>query len=102
MNEKENVVNYPNIIENRVMALEFSMTNISQTLIRLENKMDKSFGDVDQSMIRLENKMDKGFDDFRSELKTHFRWTMGLMAGLYLTMVGSLITVLTVVIKFSH
>jgi hypothetical protein len=70
MNEKENIVSYPNSIDTRVALLEQSINHIKETL-----------------------------KEINSELKTHFRWTMGLIGGMYLTMFGSL---LTVVIKFSH
>jgi hypothetical protein len=69
MNEKENIINYPNNIETRVYLLDSSVSNINQTLMRLENKIDTGFNDVRREMMRIENKMDKGFDEVRGELK---------------------------------
>lgn len=77
MNEKENIINYPNSIDTRVALLEQSINHINQSLIGINSNIK----------------------DINTEIKTHFRWTMGLIGGIYLTIFGSL---LTVVIKFAH
>lgn len=61
----------------RLALLEQSINNINNTLIRFE----------------------KRFDQIDSEIKSHFRWTMGLISGLYLIIGSALITIL---IKFVH
>ena len=100
MINEDKVVNYPNSLETRVALLEASISNINQTLIRLENKMDKGFDyvhrrfdDVDHNLNRFEAKMDKQFTDARNEfkdvrkdMKTDFRWLLAIIGGLGLVM----------------
>ncbi len=61
----------------RLALLEQSINNVTNTLVRFE----------------------KRFDQIDAEIKSHFRWTMGLISGLYIMLGSSLITV---VIKFVH
>ena len=41
MNKDENIVNYPHSIETRVALVEMSIVGIGQTLLRIENRLDK-------------------------------------------------------------
>lgn len=68
----------------RLALLEQSINNINNTLLRFEKRFDQ---------------IDSRFDRNESENRSYFRWTMGLISGLYL-IIGS--TLVTVVIEFIH
>lgn len=103
MNTDEKVLAYPNSIETRVALLEACVSNINQTLIRLENKMDRGFEEINRRFIdvdrkfddmnhkfaRIEGKMDKQFSDvgnvfieLRKESRSDFRWILTVIGGL--------------------
>ncbi len=77
MSKEEKIPSYPNSIDTRVALLEQSINNINNTLMRFE----------------------KRFDSLESEGRSHHRWNMGLLFGLYTVTISSL---LTVIIKFFH
>ena len=54
--------------ETRIALLEQSINNINDTLIRFEKRFDQ---------------IDSKFSSMHSENKTHHRWTMGGIFGLY-------------------
>lgn len=64
MKPEDNLINYTNSTETRIALLEMSIMSINQTLIRLENKMDKQF------------------DELRRTMKTDFKWILTIIAGL--------------------
>lgn len=70
MSSKDKVVNYPDSIDTRVALLEASISSINQTLIRMENKIDRQFDKID---IRFSN-VDK-------EMKSDFRWLLSMIVG---------------------
>ena len=78
MSKEEKVINYPNSIETRVAILEVSVVNISQTLLRLENKIDVGFSDIKNEFkdVRTELK------DIRKEIKSDVKWLLVIIAGL--------------------
>ena len=47
MNEKENVVNYPNSIDTRVALLEQSINHINQSLIEIKSNIKEMRGHFD-------------------------------------------------------
>ncbi len=74
---EENILQYPNGIETRVALLEYSITNINQTLIRLETKMDKQLDEI------------KGeIKDIRKDMKTDFRWIMTIFGAAIIGLAG--------------
>ncbi len=75
----------------RLALLEQSIVNINDTLVRFEKRFDH----IDQKFDRLDNK----FDSLQSEGRSHHKWTLGLISGLYIIFASSLITIL---IKFVH
>ncbi len=68
----------------RLALLEQSITNINDTLVRFEKRFDQ---------------IDTKFDRLQSEGRSHHKWTLGLISGLYFIFASSLISVL---IKFVH
>jgi archaellum component FlaC len=92
MKNDENIVSYPNSIETRVALLEMSVSNINQTLIRIEAKMDKGFDDINKRFDSIDKRfgdvdkkfegIDKKFDDFRKDMRSDFRWILTIIAGL--------------------
>lgn len=68
----------------RLALLEQSITNINEALIRFEKRFDQ---------------IDIKLDRFQSEGRSHHKWTLGLISGLYFIFASSLITIL---IKFIH
>ncbi len=88
MSKEDKIVNYPSSIDTRVALLEQSISHINQVLIDIKNDM-KDF----RNEIRSE------FKDIKTEGKTHFRWTLISIAGIYASIIGSLCTILS---KFVH
>ena len=70
MSAEENIISYPNSIETRVALLEMSMINVNQSLIRIENKIDKQF-----SELNIEIK------EIRKDLKNDTRWLLTVIAA---------------------
>lgn len=68
----------------RLALLEQSINNINDTLNRFEKRFDQ---------------MDIKFNQLQSEGRSHHKWTLGLISGLYFIFASSLITIL---IKFVH
>ena len=68
----------------RLALLEQSINNINDTLVRFEKRFDQ---------------IDVKFDQLRSESRSHHKWTLGLISGIYFIFASSLITIL---IKFIH
>lgn len=58
-------------LETRVALLELCVSNIQHTLERLELKMDKGFDEIRQEI-----------GSIRKEMKSDFRWTLTIIAGL--------------------
>jgi hypothetical protein len=71
MTNKEKIISYPDTIETRVALLEAAIVGINQTLIRMENKLDKQFDEL-KSDIK----------EIRHEMKLDFRWTLTIIAAL--------------------
>lgn len=61
----------------RLALLEQAINNINNTLVRFE----------------------KRFDQIDAKIDSHFKWNLGLLAGLYAILGSSLITV---IVKFVH
>jgi hypothetical protein len=68
----------------RLALLEQSITNFNDTLVRFEKRFDQ---------------IDTKFDRLQSEGRSHHKWTLGLISGLYFIFASSLTTIL---IKFVH
>jgi hypothetical protein len=68
----------------RLALLEQSINNINDTLVRFEKRFDQQ---------------DVKIDQLRDEGRSHHKWTLGLISGLYFIFASSLITIL---IKFIH
>ncbi len=68
----------------RLALLEQSINNINDTLIRFEKRFDHIGG---------------RFDQLQAEGRSHHKWTLGLISGLYFIFASSLITIL---MKFVH
>lgn len=66
--------------EARIMLLEQKNDDFHQTLIRIESKVDS-----------LDKKFDAKIDSQNSKIDSHFRWTIGLIFGLYATVFATLI-----------
>jgi hypothetical protein len=97
-----------NNLETRVALVEQSIGHISETLIRIERKMDNGFERIEDKFIKFERKMDDGFKkidekfdrleielkkdikSFDSRLWTNFYWTLGTMFTLATLMCGIL------------
>jgi uncharacterized coiled-coil protein SlyX len=62
--------------EVKLALLEQSINSINQTLIRFESRFD-----------RLDLKLEKMSD----KIDSHFKWTVGLIFGLYATALGTMI-----------
>lgn len=68
----------------RLALLEQSINNINNTLVRFEKRFDQ---------------IDVKFEQISAENRSHNKWTLGLISGLYFIFASSLITIL---IKFVH
>ncbi len=68
----------------RLALLEQAIVNINDTLVRFEKRFDQ---------------MDQKIDNLQLEGRSHHKWTLGLISGLYFIFTSSLITIL---IKFVH
>lgn len=64
---ENNISSYPNSIDTRVALLEMSISNINDTLGRIEHRLDK---------------MDDKIDGVRKEMKSDFRWILAFIVGL--------------------
>jgi antitoxin component YwqK of YwqJK toxin-antitoxin module len=60
--------------EQKIMLLEQKNDSFHATLVRLESKMDD-----------LDKKFESKFDYQNGKMDSHFRWTIGLIFGLYAT-----------------
>lgn len=97
----------------RLALLEQSINNINNTLIRFEKRFDQidsRFDHVESKLFSIESKFDykltsidskfeSRFDKMESNNRSYFRWTMGLISGIYLIYGSALITV---IVKFIH
>lgn len=77
--------------ERRLTILEESINNINNTLVRFEKRFDQ----IDAKFEKIDSK----FERLESENKTHFRWVIGSILGLY-AMVTSILV--TVIVKLVH
>lgn len=75
-----------NSLETRVALVEQAIGHVSETLSRLENKMDAGFKKMDEKF----EKLDKEIKLFDSRLWTNFYWTLGTMFTLATLMCGIL------------
>jgi uncharacterized coiled-coil protein SlyX len=57
----------PDKLETRTALLEQSIGHVNQTLIRIEKKLEKH---------------DDEFKDLRKEMRSDFKWTIGLLVSL--------------------
>lgn len=64
------------------------------TVARLEDKVERRFEAVDGAFVRLEEKSERRFEavgaefkELRSELRSDFRWIMGGIAGAVVTVI---------------
>lgn len=91
--------NQQNSHETRIALLEQTCSNINQTLIRLEKKMDDGFSKVDMQFAVLDKKidhvqlvldkkidsvysgLDKKIDGIHSRIWTLFMWGIGAFAA---------------------
>lgn len=81
--------------EARIMLLEQKNDDFHQSLNRIDKKLDKLDGEMNE--IRKDMKSD--FCILMAEGRTHHRWTIGLISGLYLAFIGTLSSLL---FKFFH
>lgn len=65
--KEDNITHYPNSTETRVALLEMSISNINDTLNRLEKRFDK---------------VDDEFVDLRKDMKFDFRFLIGAISAL--------------------
>lgn len=83
--------------EYRLGLLEQTTENINQTLNRLENKIDKRFDAIDKKFDAIDRRfdaIDKRFIEVGKESKSDFRWIMGSIFGIYITIMGVCVTAL--------
>lgn len=91
--------NQQNSHETRIALLEQTCSNINQTLLRLEKKMDDGFSRVDMQFVSLDKKidhvqitldkkidsvysgLDKKIDGIHSRIWTLFMWGIGAFAA---------------------
>jgi hypothetical protein len=66
----------------RLALLEQSIGHINETLMRLEKKIDLGFERGDKKF----EKVEQDIKDMRSLSWSHFRWIMGALLGLVLTL----------------
>lgn len=71
MGKDENVKKYPETIDTRVALLEVAISHINETLVRLENKIDKQFDEV---------KLD--IKEVTKDVKFDFIFVIGAICGL--------------------
>lgn len=69
--KEKKLTTYPDSVDTRVALLEQSIGHINQTLINLSHSVEK-----------LDAKMDQGFRDLRQDMKSDFKWLMGMIIGL--------------------
>ena len=86
MSKEENVINYPHSLDTRVALLEMCVSNISQTLIRLETKMDHNYANLETKMDRLDAKIEA----VRRDVRADFRWLLTIFGGLLLGLSGTM------------
>ncbi len=75
-----NITNYPNSIDTRVALLEMSISHINETLLRIEQDSK----------------------DFRKDVKSDFRWIIGLIIGLSSFTIAGFSGVLAVIAHGFH
>lgn len=56
---------------------------VRESIVRLDDKMERKFEAVDRRFESLEGRMDTGF----RELRTDVRWVMGAIAGAVVTVI---------------
>ena len=78
-------------LEARWDAQAAQLNGIQESLVRIEDKMDRKFEVIEDKWERrfgaLEQRMDSGF----AESRTEFRWLMGAMAGTALTVIVTIL-----------
>ena len=86
-----------NPLETRVALVEQSIGHINETLVRLENKIDRielKIGSMDEKMdgriMYLDKKMDERITSLDSRLWTNFYWILGTMFALSTLICGVL------------
>ena len=67
--------------EGRVTRIELSIENISQTLLRLEKRIDSIDNKMDSTLKGLDNKIDVGFKSLNDRLWNNFYWMIGGFTG---------------------
>ncbi len=91
--------------ETRITVLEISINNINNSLLRFEKRFDQIDAKFDKIEQKFEQKFDRfeqRFDRIDAESKTHHRWTMGGIFGLYAIVISSLVGVFGIVVKLVH
>ena|ERR1700733_14946062 len=93
--QKEVIVyKYPETIDTRVALLEQSVENIHHTLIRLETKLDKRFDAIDKRFDEMDKKFEGKHTKLEDKMDGQFRWVMGSIFGIYISIMGVTITAL--------
>ena len=54
-------------------------------------QIDKRVGRLESDITRLEDKVEMGFDSVRNEGRTNFRWLLGIMITMWVTMILTII-----------
>lgn len=88
----------------RVANLEARWDSIEESLVRIEDKMDRKFEAIDRRFELTEDRWDRRFGALEQRMETgfaesrkDFRWLMGAMAGgvvtVIVTILGALLAI---------
>jgi len=74
-------------LEARFDAQVVQLNGIQESIVRLEDKMERRFEGVDQRFQAFERRMDEGF----AVVRTEFRWIIGAIAGAAVTVIVTIL-----------
>lgn len=83
--------------EVRIMLLEQKNDDFYKALNRIDKRFDsveERFNKIDEKFNKIDEKfekVDQKFDKINEKIDSHFRWTIGLIFGLYATGFATLI-----------
>ena len=85
------------LLEQSIVHIAGSLKDIKEELKSMNDKIERRFEQVDEKFERVDFKFDKmseKFDKMNDKMDSHFRVTIYVMLGLYVSVIGSLFAAL--------
>ena len=73
--------------EERVAKIEGTLSQMDKRLNHIETELQGLRGEINSLRSELRGEIDERFAGIEGDIKTHFRWTIGLMIPMWVTII---------------